>query len=148
MQTREYVQIVLVPLFGLIATLAIGFTALLWQGGGLEDRLQNVENRVYDQGEHLQALDRRVHAVEQGMQTLDRRMQTMEQGMQAMEQRMQTMEQGMQAMEQRMHTIEADVSVIKAQIIDMNAVLAQLLALNDRQAEREPAAEPDQESAP
>ena len=141
MQTREYVQIVLVPLFGLIATLAIGFTALLWQGGGLEDRLQNVENRVYDQGEHLQALDRRVHAVEQGMQTLDRRMQTMEQ-------RMQTMEQGMQAMEQRMHTIEADVSVIKAQIIDMNAVLAQLLALNDRQAEREPAAEPGRESAP
>ena len=141
MQTREYVQIVLVPLFGLIATLAIGFTALLWQGGGLEDRLQNVENRVYDQGEHLQALDRRVHAVEQGMQTLDRRMQ-------AMEQRMQTMERGMQAMEQRMHTIEADVSVIKAQIIDMNAVLAQLLALNDRQAEREPAAEPDRESAP
>ena len=134
MQTRDYVQIVLVPLFGLIATLAIGFTALLWQGRSLEDRLQNVENRVYTQGEHLQALDRRVHAVEDRMQ--------------AVEDRMQAVEDRMRAVEDRMQAMETDIGVIKAQLIEMNAALARLLGQNDRQAEREPAAPGRQESAP
>ena len=134
MQTRDYVQIVLVPLFGLIATLAIGFTALLWQGRSLEDRLQNVENRVYTQGEHLQGLDRRVHAVEEGMQ--------------AVENRMQAVENRMQAVENRMQAMETDIGVIKAQLIELNAALARLLGQNDRQAEREPAARGREEPAP
>ena len=134
MQTRDYVQIVLVPLFGLIATLAIGFTALLWQGRSLEDRLQNVENRVYTQGEHLQGLDRRVHAVEDRMQ--------------AVEDRMQAVENRMQAVENRMQAIETDMGIIKAQLIELNAALARLLGQSDRQAEREPAAPGREEPAP
>ena len=141
MQTKDYVQIVLVPLFGLIATLAIGFTALLWQGRSLEDRLQNVENRVYTQGEHLQGLDRRVHAVEEGMQAVENRMQ-------AVENRMQAVEDRMQAVENRMQAMETDIGVIKAQLIELNAALARLLGQNDRQAEREPAAPGREEPAP